>query len=129
LKDEYKSVFFSWDHIEDEEIIREKIALLKEMGFKDSFLRAYVQFYVYVDNDSDEEYESGIYRCRELKKLNCNAFIMYNIDNSASQRIIDLRRWANRKRLFWQFDIREYKNHTRDKIDYAIVEPLMEGVE
>jgi hypothetical protein len=66
-------------HIEDETIIKEKIALLKYAGFSNNKLRAKVQFYVYVNDDSDEEYNSGVYRCRELKKSNCNVFVMYNI--------------------------------------------------
>ena len=74
-------------------------------------LRAHVQFYIYVDND--EEYESGLYRCNELKQLGCNAFVMYNIDNKRTTRIKALQRWANRKQLFWQFDIDDYKKDTQ----------------
>jgi hypothetical protein len=109
----YKSIFFAWDNIKDEAIIREKIALLKSVGFTNSMCRAKVQFYCYVDNGSEEEYQSGLYRARELKQLSCNAFIMYNIDNERSQRIKDLQRWANRKMLFWQLDIENYKCATR----------------
>jgi hypothetical protein len=103
----YKSVFFAWDHIEDERIIKEKIQLLHQAGFTDNTLKQYVQFYVYVRDDSD--YESGLYRARELKKLNCNAFVMFDVDNKRTQRIIDLQRWANRKQLFWLCDIDQYK--------------------
>ena len=113
----FKSIFFAWDNINDESIIREKIALLKSVGFTNNMCRAKVQFYVYVDNGSEEEYNSGLYRCRELKKLNCNAFLMYNIDNERPQRIKDLQRWANRKSLFWQFDIGDYKQ----AIDTSVV--------
>ena len=100
-------ISFAWDHIEDEAIIHEKIELLKAVGFTKNKLRGKVQFYIYVDNDDD--YDSGLYRARELKKLSCNAFIMYNIDNKATKRINDLRRWANRRGLYWQFDIEKYK--------------------
>lgn len=102
-------ISFAWDHIEDEEIIKEKIKLLKEIGFTNNKLRAKVQFYVYVDNDSEEEYQSGVYRCRELKKLSCNSFVMFNIDNERSQRIKDLQRWSIRKILYWLHDIEFYK--------------------
>jgi hypothetical protein len=122
----YKSIFFAWDNINDEEVIRRKVALLKKSGFTDAMCRAKIQFYVYIDNDSDEEYESGVYRCRELKKLSCNAFVMYNIDNPATQRIINLRRWANRKRLFWQFDISGYKHKTQEKFEYTFAKASME---
>ena len=106
----YKSIFFAWDNIKDEAIIKEKIALLKSVGFTNSMCRAKVQFYCYVDNGSEEEYQSGLYRARELKKLSCNAFIMFNIDNEVPDNIRGLRRWANKKQLFWLIDIDEYKD-------------------
>jgi hypothetical protein len=105
----HHTLSFAWDNIGDEAIIREKIELLRSSGFSHSDLRAYVQLYVYVDNDSDEEYESGVYRCRELKKLNCNTFVMYNTDNKKSKRIAGLQRWANRKHIFWDIDIDDYR--------------------
>jgi hypothetical protein len=117
----YKSVFFAWDHIEDEEIIKEKINLLKQVGFTDTTLHSSIQFYIYVDSDS--EYESGVHRCMELKKLNCNAFVMYNVDNKPTQRINDLRRWSNRRQLFWLFDIDEYIEYRHGKkIEECILE-------
>lgn len=103
----WKGIFFAWDHIEDEKIIKEKIQLLKDSGFKKSKLRNEVQFYVYVDSDS--EYDSGVYRCRELKTIGCNPFVMYNINNKPTPRIQKLRRWANKKQLFWSIDIDEYR--------------------
>jgi len=124
----YKPISFAWDNLKDEAVIREKINLIKSVGFTDSKCRAKVQFYVYVDNGSDEEYQSGLYRARELKKLHCNVFMMYNIDNASTQRIIDLRFWANRKKLFWQFDIDEYKKDIREKVGYEFAEALMEEV-
>lgn len=65
-----------------------------------------VQFYVYVD--SDAEYESGVYRCKELKKLGCNSYVMYNIDNIQTDRITDLKRWSKGKAAFWSMDIANY---------------------
>ena len=102
----WKSVFFAWDHVRDEQIIKEKIQVLKQAGFTKSKLRDLIHFYVYVDDDS--EYETGVYRCRELKKLWCNAFVMFNIDRKPTPRIQKLRRWANKKQLFWSIDISEY---------------------
>ena len=100
---------FAWDNIRDEAIIREKIALLQDIGFTKNKLRAKIQFYVYVD--SDEEYDSGLYRCRELKKLGVNSFVMFNIDNERTQRIKDLQRWSIRKILYWLHDIADYKKN------------------
>jgi hypothetical protein len=66
-------ITFAWDHIEDEEVLKAKIGLLKKAGFTKNMLRAKVQFYVYVHDDSD--YDSGVYRCRELKKMWCNCIL------------------------------------------------------
>jgi len=82
IRNHHHMITFAWDNLADEPTIREKIELLKQAGFTKNMLRARIQFYVYVD--SDEDYESGIYRCRELKKLNCNSYVMYNIDNIAT---------------------------------------------
>ena len=77
-----------------------------EAGFTKNQLRDHVQFYVYVD--SDKEYYSGVYRCRELKKLGCNTYVMFNIDNEQTQRIKELKRWSKGKVYFWLFDIADF---------------------
>lgn len=107
-------ITFAWDHIEDEEVVKAKIGLLKKAGFTKNMLRAKVQFYVYVDNDSEEEYNSGVYRCRELKKMWCNSYVTYNIDNERSQKIKDLQRWAIRKIFYWINDIVDYKVNIKE---------------
>jgi hypothetical protein len=108
-----KCIEFAWDNIKDEKIIKEKIDLLKSVGFTNNKLKQLVQFYVYVD--SDKEYESGLYRCQELKKLFCNAFVMFNMNSERTPRIQRLRRWANKKQLFWSIDISEYSRSKKDK--------------
>jgi hypothetical protein len=102
-------ISFAWDNINDEAIIKEKLALLKNNGFTKNKLRTSVQFYVYVDSDAD--YYSGVYRCRELKNLGCNTYLMYNIDNKQTQRITNLKRWSKGKAAFWKFDIADYNPH------------------
>lgn len=109
----FKGIFFAWDHIEDELLIKTKIQLLKDIGFTKSKLRNFIQFYVYID--SDAEYDSGVYRCNELKSLGCNPFIMYNIDIKPTKRIQNLKRWANRKQIFWSCDISEYDSSKYSK--------------
>lgn len=102
----YKSIYFAWDHIEDEAIIREKIALLRSVGFTDKLLERNIAFYVYVD--SDAEFDSGVYRCRELKKLGVASFAMYNIDNKITHRITHFRRWTRSRNVYWSCDVEEY---------------------
>lgn len=94
---------FAWDDIKLEKIVKHKIQMMKDCGLN---TRQKVQIYIYVD--SDNEFESGLYRCNELKKLNVNAFIMYNIDNPRTQRIVDLSRWTNKKMFFWKYTFDEY---------------------
>jgi hypothetical protein len=102
----FRMIAFAWDDINDEDIIKQKINVFKENGFTKNKLRAYVSFYVYVD--SDAEYESGVYRCRELKKLGCNAFVMFNIDNLQTPRVTNLKRWSKGKCAYWKFDVSDY---------------------
>jgi hypothetical protein len=99
----YKMIEFAWDFIWLEPIIREKIKLLEDHGFD---LRKEIQFYVYINDDS--EFESGLYRCRVLKELGTNPFVMFNADEKKTQRIKDLQRWANRKWIFWSCDFEDY---------------------
>lgn len=99
----FKSIFFAWDNIKDEVIVREKVELLKESGIN---TRSDVIFYVYLDGDYD--YDSAVHRCRVLKSLNTNPFVMFNIDETPTKRVNELRRWANRKWAFWSCDIAEY---------------------
>jgi len=106
-------ISFSWDSLKDESALRKGIELLKQAGFTKSMLRARVQFYIYVDSDAD--YESGLYRCRELKKLNCNAYVMFNIDNKQTSRIIDLKRWSKGKVYFWLIDLVDFDSRARSK--------------
>jgi hypothetical protein len=106
----WKSIFFAWDHIKDEATIKEKIAVLQEAGFTKSKLKSLIQFYVYIDSDMD--YDTGVYRCRTLKGLNCNPFVMFNVDHKPTKRVQELRRWANRKWAFWSCDISEYSRIT-----------------
>ena len=78
--------------------------MLQDCGIK---THTQVQVYVYVD--SDEEFENGLYRCNKLKEWDTNPFVMFNIDNYRSQRIIDLARWANKKMIFWSTDFDSYR--------------------
>lgn len=66
---------FAWDDIKLEKIVKEKIKMIQNCGLN---TRSKVQVYVYVD--SNDEFESGLYRCNELKKMKVNAFVMFNID-------------------------------------------------
>jgi hypothetical protein len=94
-----------------EPAVRKGIALLNESGFTKNMLRAKVQFYVYVDSDAD--YDSGVYRCREIKKMGCNTYVMFNIDNDLSQRIKDLQRWSINKLFYWINDVADFKDNIR----------------
>jgi len=102
----WKPIFFAWDHIEDEPVVREKLPILQKAGFDGWRLKRWIQFYVYVNSDAD--YNTGVYRCREIKKMGCNPFVMFNMDSEPTKRIKELKRWANKKQIFNSCDISEY---------------------
>lgn len=114
----YKTIKFAWDNICDEQLILDEIELLKDAGFSDSKLRNSVQIYVYVD--SDDEFDGGLYRCNKLKSMNCNPFVMYNIDNNRTQRIKDLQRWANNKFIFWSSDFKDYSKAHNGELNQSL---------
>jgi hypothetical protein len=99
----FKGFHFAFDDTKLESIVRSKCALLKDYGIN---LRNDVQFYVYLDNE--KQYQDAVYRCRVLKELGANPFVMFNINHRPTKKINDLRRWANRRWAFWSCDIEEY---------------------
>lgn len=94
---------FAWDNERDIEAVERGITLLKEVGFD---LRNKLQFYIYVGGD--EDYESGVRRCRILKAMGTNPFVMVNQEGKITPRVRKLQRWANRKQIFWTTDIDQY---------------------
>jgi hypothetical protein len=99
-----KPLKFAFDSMADKEAVLKGVELLKAAGVN---VRQNVQFYVYVHDDN--QYDSGVERCRILKQIGTNPFVMFNMDNLATPRIKGLKRWANRKWLFWSMDIEQYK--------------------
>lgn len=100
----FKGFHFAFDNTNLESIIKTKCELLKKVGID---IRHNVQFYVYLD--SAEQYNDAVYRCRILKEIGTNPFVMFNINHESTKKINELRRWANRKQLFWTCDIKDYK--------------------
>lgn len=94
---------FAFDTDELEPIIRTKVELLKQAGLD---IRNDIEFYVYVDSDS--QYDSGLKRCRILKSLGTNSFVMFNKESKRTGRISKLIRWANRKQVYWKCDLDDY---------------------
>lgn len=100
----YKPMHFAFDDDSDEDAVCKGIHILKAHGIN---LRQSVQFFVYIDGP--EQMESGLARCRRLKALRTNPFVMYNMDKPRPHEIRHLQRWANRKWLFWKIDFADYK--------------------
>lgn len=91
---------FAFDSMEDEPAVRRGIKILRDAGIE---LRHNTQFYVLVGWDTEPEEDK--YRCRLLKELGTNAFVMPYVKNKWTNK---LARWANRKQLFWSIDIDDY---------------------
>lgn len=103
----FKGVFFAWDDLKTESNVFKGLSTLSDNGFTKSDFRSLVNLYVYID--SDDEYDSGVYRCRKLKEFGVSPFVMFNLDSKRTTRIKHLQRWANRRQLLWGMDIDEYK--------------------
>lgn len=98
---------FAFDSLDYKESVIEGIRLLKDAGVN---VRSDVQFYVYCDN-TDGKYgiESAINRCNILKEQGTNAYVMLNIDQEPTQTMKNLKRWANRKQLYWSISFNDYR--------------------
>jgi hypothetical protein len=102
-----KGIKFAFDNMQDEAAVKRGIKILKDVGFN---LRSNVQFYVIVGFNTTPEQDK--YRCRLLKEMNTNAFVMPFVKNKWTNKIA---RWANRKWLYWSIDIDDYKNGDKTK--------------
>jgi len=91
---------FAFDNMSDEKWVRRGIEILLDAGIK---IRHNVQFYVLVGYNTTEEEDK--YRCRLLKKLGTNPYVMPYIKNEWTNKIA---RWANYKKAFWSTDIDDY---------------------
>ena len=100
-----KPMHFAFDHDRDQQAVTDGITLLKKVGVN---VRQNVLTYVYLHDSSDKAIESAKARCRYLKELGTTPFLMFNIDNTPSKAVKQLRRWANRPWLFWTIDIDDY---------------------
>jgi len=96
-------VKFAFDDTKLEPIIREKVQMLKDVGFN---LKNNVAFYCYCNNDT--MHDDTVYRCNVLKSLGTNADVMWNCDLPKTQRIKALLKWSWRKPLFWSIPYEKY---------------------
>lgn len=121
-----KSFVFAFDSMKYKPHVLHTIELLKKAGIN---LRTRVQFYVYCDR-SHGEYgiESAIERCRILKEHGTNPYVMLNIDEEPTPDMKHLKRWANRKEIFWSIDFREYST-SKSKINYQNIPQNQQRIE
>ena len=95
------SIHFAFDDPKITEQVKSGIETLKDAGIN---LRNNVDFYVLVGFDTTPE--EDIERCRLLRNLGTNAFVMQYRKTPESRR---LARWANRRWLYWSCDFDDYK--------------------
>lgn len=82
------------------------LSLLKEVGIH---IKNYVQYYVYCDkSDGEYGFKSALERCKILKENGTNAYVMLNIDEEPTTQMKHLKRWANRKHIYWSIDFEDY---------------------
>lgn len=97
----YGTMYFAFDNMRDEPAVRSGIEILKEAGID---IKHDVQIYVLVGYGSSQEEDK--YRCRLLKSLGTNAFVMPYERNDWTNK---LAWWANRKHVYWACDIDEFE--------------------
>ena len=98
---------FAFDSLKYKAQVLRAIQLLKDAGVN---VRGAVQFYVYCDNSQTGEYgiKSALERCQILKEAGTNPYVMLNIDQEPTADMKHLKRWANRKAIFWTSDFKDY---------------------
>ena len=103
-----KKLDFAFDSMKYLKHVLRGLNLLRNAGID---TRGKVQFYVYCDRSYDGEYgiKSAIERCQILKNHGTNAYVMLNIDQEPTQDMKNLKRWANRKQLYWSVDFKDYR--------------------
>lgn len=92
---------FAWDNTGGEDAVVRGIKLLEEYGFN---LRRHISFYVLVGYNTTHEYD--LYRCKRLKEMGCNAYVMRYHKND--KWLNALARWANARQLFWPLEFEDY---------------------
>lgn len=102
-----KNFCFAFDSLAYRPAVERAISLLKGAGVD---IRGLVQFYVYCNRDINGEYgiKSAVERCNILKSLGTNAYVMLDINQRPTQEMRNLKRWANRKAIYWTCDYSEY---------------------
>jgi len=97
---------FAWDFMETEKKVIKGIKLLKEYDFN---LRSNIGFYVLTNfNTSHKE---DLYRCKKLKSLGTNAYVMrYNMRGDYFTD--KLARWCNARWIYWSCDFIDYEDNT-----------------
>lgn len=102
-----KTFTFAFDSLSYRPQVERAIDLLKEAGID---VRGSVQFYVYCNRDRTGEYgiASAIERCNILKSLGTSAYVMLDINQPPTKKMRHLKRWANRKHIFWSCEFKDY---------------------
>ena len=96
---------FAFDSMQDEESVRSGISMLKDAGIN---TRRNVTFYVLVGYNTTPEEDKK--RCRLLKQLGTNAFVMPYKRTPWTNRI---GWWANRPAAYWSCDIDDIKRRNK----------------
>lgn len=98
---------FAFDSLAYRPAVERAVRLLTDAGVS---VRNTVMFYVYCDRSATGEYGilSAIERCNILKALNTNPYVMLDIDTKPTPEMRRLKRWANRKQLFWAIPFEDY---------------------
>lgn len=93
----------AFDSMKYKDEVIKGIDLFKEYSFD---VRNKLQVYCYCHNDS--MHDDALKRCKILKDLGTNAFVMFNSEMPRSERIKNLIYWCNRKVIYWSIPYEKY---------------------
>lgn len=93
----------AFDDMKDYEAVHKGINLFKDYGFD---IRHRLQVYCYCHNS--EMHDDCHKRCKMVKDLGTNAFVMFNCDMPKTRKIKNLIHWCNRKPLYWSIPYEKY---------------------
>ncbi len=118
-----KNFVFAFDSLKYKKQVLHAIELLKNAGIN---IRQKVQFYVYCDKSVTGEYgfNSALTRCQILKDAGTNPYVMLNIDEEPTPDMKHLKRWANRKFIFWTIDFKDYSTSVKRIPDKTKDQPI-----
>lgn len=107
----WRPMHFAFDDMSSKEAVLRGLDILKAEGFD---LKHDLNVYVYCHDDT--QYDDAVARCRILRSRMVTAYVMCNIDQPRTPRMIQLQRWTARPWIYYCCDIADYDRSVKGHI-------------